>query len=184
MFPVNWQIYFNVKASSILWTQDIQTNRVTLHLINEQNIIFQSIDKDQCREVRKNSSIMPTLHLEMSSRDLLEFSKWSGGFSLSLKPDGNGVYNVVHVGSNISRRRISNQRLHHDDTVLPWTHREPPCSVRSSILLVGTTSRRLLSPQRCRSSWSSLPAAARGYWKSPRGGVDRRNLKIKSLSPN
>jgi hypothetical protein len=39
--------------------------------------------------------------------------------SLSLKPDGNGVYNVVHVGSNISRRRISNQRLHHHDTVLP-----------------------------------------------------------------
>jgi hypothetical protein len=76
--------------------------------------------------------------------------------SLSLKPEGNDDYNIVHVGSNISRRRISNQRLHHDDTVLPWTHREPPCSVRSSILLVGTTSCRLLSPQRCRSSWSSL----------------------------
>ncbi|KAL5647627.1 hypothetical protein ACJX0J_041982, partial [Zea mays] len=44
-------------------------------------------------------------------------------------PEGNDDYNIVHVGSNISRRRISNQRLHHDDTVLPSTHREPPCSL-------------------------------------------------------
>jgi hypothetical protein len=61
-----------VKVSSTLWTQAILIGEVTLHLTKEQNTIFQNSGKVQCPEVKNNSSIIPTLHLEMSSRGLLE----------------------------------------------------------------------------------------------------------------
>jgi hypothetical protein len=42
-----------VKVNSTSWTQDTQTSGVTLHLTKVPNIIFQSLGKGQCLEVKK-----------------------------------------------------------------------------------------------------------------------------------